>query len=415
MGEGLLRIDLNNKRLHYTCPEVYPNRKPHLHRLYLRRYVPRCCCVWLRGYDFLCFFFYLLLFVVVLGTSFFISAGTALFSQTSELFGDLFKTTTTLFALLNGDSILLAFQTVQQFTDTGYQALAQIYLYTFCIVFITTILNVFIFIIEAGFNAARYNEPDAITLPYQVRLREILQAATRRSDLYRARTQQQSASSLNGDVINPSTRNRDSNSDEATPLLSAGPTNVFQSSDTPIHRSAHNHLAPTNTPLPSLREEEQQTAVELQSVDPLEREYLDDKFNTLSCLMAAAHEPLVSQVGQLEQTISHHLQELRNEAAQAHVHIEAIPGVQRHVEDLQQKLKDEIAALRTLLNTQTTAMEQLALGQQQLKNDLQQQMDTLRSSVCAEVQQTVRAEHQQLLSNISQILTTQRGEKDGEE
>lgn len=75
--------------------------------------------------------------------------GVVCFSDKDD-FSTFQKSLRTLFALVNGDSILLEFQLLCTNSSTGYCAMAYIYLYTFCIVFITTVLNVFIFIIEGG-------------------------------------------------------------------------------------------------------------------------------------------------------------------------------------------------------------------------------------------------------------------------
>jgi hypothetical protein len=74
------------------------------------------------------------------------------FSEQDD-FNNMWRALRTLFALLNGDSILLMYQEVcpsDRSTGIGYCLWGQIYLYTFCVLFITTVLNVFIFIIEAG-------------------------------------------------------------------------------------------------------------------------------------------------------------------------------------------------------------------------------------------------------------------------
>ena len=70
-------------------------------------------------------------------------------------FATFFNSLRTLFALLNGDSILLEYQTLCDQTSFMYCLFAQFYLYTFCVLFITTVLNVFIFIIEDGYHHAQ--------------------------------------------------------------------------------------------------------------------------------------------------------------------------------------------------------------------------------------------------------------------
>ena len=67
-------------------------------------------------------------------------------------------------------------------TGLGYCLWGQLYLYTFCVLFITTVLNIFIFIIEAGFdraNSAIRNEQasDEVMKLDHDRLKDILDAA----------------------------------------------------------------------------------------------------------------------------------------------------------------------------------------------------------------------------------------------
>lgn len=81
-------------------------------------------------------------------------------------YANIWKCLRTLFALLNGDSILLEYQTLCENSSTAYCVFGQIYLYGFCILFITTVLNVFIFIIEGGYerakDAARLGDPPMV-------------------------------------------------------------------------------------------------------------------------------------------------------------------------------------------------------------------------------------------------------------
>lgn len=94
-------------------------------------------------------------------------------------FANLFNALRTLFALLNGDSILLEYQLLCDDASIAYCVFAQLYLYTFCALFITTVLNVFIFIIEDGFHLAKrasHQEDTSFKLDHE-RLREILDAA----------------------------------------------------------------------------------------------------------------------------------------------------------------------------------------------------------------------------------------------
>eukprot|EP00041_Stephanoeca_diplocostata_P027308 m.750024 g.750024 ORF g.750024 m.750024 type:complete len:560 (-) comp23156_c0_seq10:339-2018(-) len=77
------------------------------------------------------------------------------FPTHEDLFGSVWQSCRTLFAVLNGDSILLVYQTLCQDGNYGYCGFAQLYLYTFCIIFIVVVLNVFIFIIETGYERAQ--------------------------------------------------------------------------------------------------------------------------------------------------------------------------------------------------------------------------------------------------------------------
>eukprot|EP01126_Amoeba_proteus_P007487 TRINITY_DN12699_c0_g1_i6.p1 TRINITY_DN12699_c0_g1~~TRINITY_DN12699_c0_g1_i6.p1 ORF type:complete len:723 (-),score=193.66 TRINITY_DN12699_c0_g1_i6:206-2167(-) len=79
--------------------------------------------------------------------------GVSLFSPYSDSFVDLDSTTVTLFALLNGDDIHATFSDLAK----RYPLLlfSRIYLYTFVLLFITAVLNVFIFIIEDGYHLAK--------------------------------------------------------------------------------------------------------------------------------------------------------------------------------------------------------------------------------------------------------------------
>ena len=86
------------------------------------------------------------------------------------------------FALLNGDSILLVYQELCTVDDAWYCVFSQIYLYTFCIIFIVVVLNVFIFIIETGYEKAQMattpHDEHPVILDHN-RLRRILDAADR--------------------------------------------------------------------------------------------------------------------------------------------------------------------------------------------------------------------------------------------
>jgi len=58
-----------------------------------------------------------------------------------------------LFALLNGDDVHATFDDLE--AQYPYTLFAQLYLFTFVIFFITAILNIFIFIIEDSYHAAK--------------------------------------------------------------------------------------------------------------------------------------------------------------------------------------------------------------------------------------------------------------------
>ena len=79
-------------------------------------------------------------------------AGLAMFSHYSERFSTLTKVALTLFAVLNGDEILATYQSLYPYP---YQIVANVYMYSFCILFITSILNLFIFIIEDAYHLAK--------------------------------------------------------------------------------------------------------------------------------------------------------------------------------------------------------------------------------------------------------------------
>jgi len=66
-------------------------------------------------------------------------------------FRDFNKCARTLFALVNGDSILDLYKEVcDESFSWGSCIFGQVYLYTFCMLFIAIVLNVFIIIIENG-------------------------------------------------------------------------------------------------------------------------------------------------------------------------------------------------------------------------------------------------------------------------
>jgi len=79
--------------------------------------------------------------------------GLVCFSPYSLRFVNLTNTLITLFALLNGDDIHATFNVLNDFYP--FPVFAQIYLYSFVVLFITAILNIFIFIIEDAYHAGK--------------------------------------------------------------------------------------------------------------------------------------------------------------------------------------------------------------------------------------------------------------------
>eukprot|EP01137_Pigoraptor_chileana_P007640 Opistho-2@53479 len=106
-------------------------------------------------------------------------AGVVLFSNVSDKFGSLDNAAVTLFALVNGDSIFDVFTDLAAENDTAYRVLSRVYLYSFCTFFITTVVNVFIFIIEDGYRLASSIEKarPAELVTDTSRLKQILDAA----------------------------------------------------------------------------------------------------------------------------------------------------------------------------------------------------------------------------------------------
>lgn len=81
------------------------------------------------------------------------SFGVVVFARFSDRFETFDNCMVTLFALVNGDDIKDTFNQLGQFY--AWEWVARIYVYTFVAFFITTVLNVFIFIIEDAFQAAK--------------------------------------------------------------------------------------------------------------------------------------------------------------------------------------------------------------------------------------------------------------------
>ena len=109
-------------------------------------------------------------------------AGVVLFHNNKSKFGDASKASRTLFALLCGDNIWSVFNELDSRPNLFYTLLGHIYTYSFCIIFITTVLNVFIFIIQDGYDMAKTiedieNDDSEKMIVDNARLNEILIAA----------------------------------------------------------------------------------------------------------------------------------------------------------------------------------------------------------------------------------------------
>jgi len=83
----------------------------------------------------------------------YILCGVVLFSPYSDKFADMDSTAVTLFALLNGDDIHNTFLHLEDVYP--YLFFSRLYLFTFVLLFITAVLNVFIFIIEDSYHLAK--------------------------------------------------------------------------------------------------------------------------------------------------------------------------------------------------------------------------------------------------------------------
>eukprot|EP01135_Chromosphaera_perkinsii_P006681 Nk52_evm83s554 gene=Nk52_evmTU83s554 len=109
-------------------------------------------------------------------------AGVVLFHNNRSKFGDASKSARTLFALLCGDNIWAVFNELDSRPNFFYTLMGHIYVYTFCITFLTTVLNVFIFIIQDGYQMAKTIEDfdtgeEEKMIVDNARLNEILIAA----------------------------------------------------------------------------------------------------------------------------------------------------------------------------------------------------------------------------------------------
>ena len=69
-------------------------------------------------------------------------------------FGSMDQALVTLFTLLNGDNIYDTIAEIEEGTY-GYPVVYRVYIFTFVTLFITTVLNVFIFIIEDAYHRAK--------------------------------------------------------------------------------------------------------------------------------------------------------------------------------------------------------------------------------------------------------------------
>jgi len=79
--------------------------------------------------------------------------GMVTFSPYSDNFLDVGSAAATMFALINGDEIHDTFKELTQ--NYTYPLVARIYLYTFIMLFITAVWNIFIFIIEDAYHLAK--------------------------------------------------------------------------------------------------------------------------------------------------------------------------------------------------------------------------------------------------------------------
>jgi hypothetical protein len=95
------------------------------------------------------------------------------FSSYNREFASFGQACVTLFALMNGDAILQLFDALND--NYPYQWVTWLYLYTFLTLFITAILNVFIFIIDDAYtlsktiNNPRIGEPGALVEDFSMK------------------------------------------------------------------------------------------------------------------------------------------------------------------------------------------------------------------------------------------------------
>ena len=99
----------------------------------------------------------------------YVGAATVFFGRTSQSFGSIGETTTTLFSLLNGDTMLDTFDSIGP-ADQWRSGLGRLFLGTFIMLFTYAVLNVFISIIsqaweEVHFEATMDGSPPDQLLP----------------------------------------------------------------------------------------------------------------------------------------------------------------------------------------------------------------------------------------------------------
>eukprot|EP00040_Diaphanoeca_grandis_P011993 m.61240 g.61240 ORF g.61240 m.61240 type:complete len:720 (+) comp22953_c0_seq1:208-2367(+) len=120
--------------------------------------------------------FVLMVTPIYLGYTF---VGVLCFASHQPYFDSVSNSARTLFALLHGDSILEIYEQICTNNDWGYCFVGQLYLYTFCLIFIIIILNTFIFIIETGYDKAEQSTLGK-NMPVELdhkRLKRVLDAA----------------------------------------------------------------------------------------------------------------------------------------------------------------------------------------------------------------------------------------------
>lgn len=83
----------------------------------------------------------------------FLLCGVVIFSPYSDNFQDMDTTAATLFALINGDDVHATFNNLNDVYP--FAPFARFYLYAFILLFITAVLNLFIFIIEDAYHLAK--------------------------------------------------------------------------------------------------------------------------------------------------------------------------------------------------------------------------------------------------------------------